>query len=111
MLIVRWQESNIKHGKLAKSFQGTELMQPKPKKVLLLYTDKYYFVKQIYPFGLDIIADYLRRHSYDVTIDFPFLPETDPETNLIGILERENPDLIGLGLRNIDTCMACEKYG
>jgi len=86
-------------------------MQPKPKKILLLYTDKYYFVKQIYPFGLDIIADYLRRHSYDVTIDFPFLPETDPETNLIGILERENPDLIGLGLRNIDTCMACEKYG
>lgn len=60
---------------------------------------------------MDIIADYLRWHSYDVTIDFPFLPETDPETNLIGILEREDPDLIGLGLRNIDTCMACEKYG
>lgn len=86
-------------------------MQPKAKKVLLLYTDKYYFVKQIYPFGLDIIADYLRRHSYDVTIDFPFLPEIDPETNLTRILEREKPDLIGLGLRNIDTCMACEKYG
>ena len=86
-------------------------MRFKPKKVLLLYTDRYYLVKQIYPFGLDIIADYLRRHSYDVTIDFPFLPETDPETNLTGILKRENPDLIGLGLRNIDTCMACEKYG
>ena len=70
---------------------NNELMQPNPKKVLLLYTDKYYLVKQIYPFGLDIIADYLRRHSYDVTIDFPFLPEIDPETNLTGILERETP--------------------
>ena len=85
--------------KIANNFQGIELMQPKPKKVLLLYTDKYYLVKQIYPFGLDIIADYLRRHSYHVTIDFPFLPEIDPETNLTGILKREEPDLIGLGIR------------
>ena len=58
---------------------------------------------------MDIIVDYLRRLSYDVTIDFPFLPEIDAETNLIWILEREDPDLIGLGLRNIDTFMACEK--
>jgi len=81
------------------------------KRVLLLYTDKYYLIKQIYPFGLDKIADYLRRHSFDVTIDFPFLTEPDLETNLTDILKRTAPDLIGIGIRNIDTCMACELYG
>lgn len=86
-------------------------MQLMSKKVLLLYTDKYYLIKQIYPFGLDLIASYLRSHSYYVSIDFPFLPEIDPEINLFKILKREKPDIIGLGLRNIDTCMACEKYG
>ncbi|MEA1935757.1 MAG: cobalamin B12-binding domain-containing protein, partial [Thermodesulfobacteriota bacterium] len=82
-----------------------------PKRVLLLYTDKYYLIKQVYPFGLDLIANYLRSHSHDVTIDFPYLASSDLETNLARILERTNPDLIGLGLRNIDTCMSCEQYG
>lgn len=82
-----------------------------PKRILLLYTDKYYLVKQVYPFGLDLIADYLRRHSYNVTIDFPYLASTDLETNVAMILGRTSPDLIGLGLRNIDTCMSCEQYG
>lgn len=82
-----------------------------PKRVLLLYTDKYYLIKQVYPFGLDLIANYLRSHSHDVTIDFPYLASSDVETNLARILERTSPDLIGLGLRNIDTCMSCEQYG
>lgn len=81
------------------------------KRILLLYTDKYYLVKQVYPFGLDLIADYLRRHSYDVTVEFPYLASIDLEINIASILERANPDLIGLGLRNIDTCMSCEQYG
>ncbi len=81
------------------------------ERILLLYTDKYYLVKQVYPFGLDLIADYLRRHSYNVTVEFPYFASTDLETNIAAILERVNPDLIGLGLRNIDTCMSCEQYG
>jgi len=80
-------------------------------KVLLLYTDRYYFIKQVYPFGLDLIADYLRQYGHDVTVEYPFLPESDLETNLLNILEKSRPEVIGLGIRNIDTCMACETYG
>lgn len=86
-------------------------MPPRLKRVSLLYTDKYYLVKQVYPFGLDLIANHLRRHGYDVTIDYPFLPEADLESNLKEILERADPDLIGLGLRNLDTTMSCEQFG
>ncbi|MBW2614740.1 MAG: radical SAM protein [Deltaproteobacteria bacterium] len=81
------------------------------KKILLLYTDKYYLIKQVYPFGLDLIADYLRQCGYDVTIEYPYLPDPDPETNLVNILEQSDPDIIGLGIRNLDTCMSCEEYG
>ncbi|MFC1828983.1 B12-binding domain-containing radical SAM protein [Thermodesulfobacteriota bacterium] len=81
------------------------------KNVLLLYTDKYYFVKQVYPYGLDLIANYLRQYGYDVTIDYPFLPEPELETNLEQILSRTEPDLIGLGIRNLDTAMSCEPFG
>jgi len=81
------------------------------KNVLLLYTDKYYLIKQVYPFGLDLIANHLRRHGFDVTIDYPFLPFPDLETNLIEIIKRCKPDAIGLSIRNIDTAMSCEKFG
>lgn len=81
------------------------------KNVLLLYTDKYYLIKQIYPFGLDLIANHLRRHDLNVTIDYPFLPLPDLETNLNEIIKRSKPDVIGLGIRNIDTAMSCEKFG
>ena len=80
-------------------------------RVLLLYTDKYYLVKQIYPFGLNLIANHLRCCGHDVIIDYPFLPEADLEVNLKEILERTRPNLIGLGIRNLDTCMSCEQYG
>jgi len=80
-------------------------------KVLLLYTDRYYFIKQVYPFGLDLIADYLRQYGHHVTVEYPFLPELNFETNLSNILEKSRPEVIGLGIRNIDTCMACETYG
>jgi radical SAM superfamily enzyme YgiQ (UPF0313 family) len=81
------------------------------KKILLLYTDKYYLIKQVYPFGLDLIAHYLRQSGHDVTIEYPYLPDPDPEANLVSILEHTEPDIIGLGIRNIDTCMSCEEYG
>jgi len=79
--------------------------------ILLLYTDRYYLVKQIYPFGLDLIADYLRQHGYRVTLEYSFLPDPDPETNLVNILKGDRPDVIGLGIRNLDTCLSCEPYG
>ncbi|MBW2342404.1 MAG: radical SAM protein [Deltaproteobacteria bacterium] len=81
------------------------------KKILLLYADKYYLIKQVYPFGLDLIANYLRQCGHDVTIEYPYLPDPDPEINLVSILERTSPDIIGLGIRNLDTCMSCEEYG
>jgi len=80
-------------------------------RVLLLYTDRYYLIKQVYPYGLDLIADYLRQSGHDVTVEYPFLPEPDLETNLLNILEKSMPEMIGLGIRNIDTCMSCETYG
>jgi radical SAM superfamily enzyme YgiQ (UPF0313 family) len=81
------------------------------KRVLLLYTDKYYLIKQVYPFGLDLIANHLRDHGFEVAIEYPFLPSADPATNLMEILERSDPDLIGLGIRNLDTTMSWEPYG
>ena len=81
------------------------------KNILLFYSDKYYLIKQVYPFGLDLIADYLRQSGHDVTIEYPYLPDPDPETNLMNILEHPAPDIIGLGIRNLDTCMSCEEYG
>jgi len=83
----------------------------KKARVLLPYTDRYYLIKQVYPFGLDLIADYLRQYGHDVTVEYPFLPEPDLETNLLNILEKSMPGVIGLGIRNIDTCMSCETYG
>ncbi|RLC14279.1 MAG: hypothetical protein DRI57_14730 [Deltaproteobacteria bacterium] len=86
-------------------------MLSKPERVLLLYTDRYYLVKQVYPFGLDIIANALRHHGYDVTIACPFLTGTDTETGLEEILTDTAPDVIGLGIRNLDTTMSCEPFG
>jgi hypothetical protein len=44
-------------------------------------------------------------------IEYPYLPDPDPKINLINILEHNAPDIIGLGIRNLDTCMSCEEYG
>jgi len=88
-----------------------KMEKPKKKRILLLYADKYYLIKQVYPFGLDLIANYMIQHGYDATIQYPFLPDLDLETNLVNILNQTNPHFIGLGIRNLDTCMSCEKYG
>ena len=81
------------------------------KKVLLLYADKYYLLHQVYPFGLDLIADYLRRRGHKVEIASPFLPHRDFKKNVREALSRTRPDCVGLGIRNLDTCMSCEQYG
>lgn len=80
------------------------------RKVLLVYTDPYYLVKQVYPYGLDLLADRLRQEGVAVQIAYPFLPGPDPAANLASAADLA-PDLVGLGIRNIDTCMACETYG
>jgi hypothetical protein len=81
------------------------------KKVLFLYADPYYLVKPIYPFGLDILAHRVREKGHEVTIEYPFLPSTSLKANLKALADRQNPDLIGLSIRNIDTCMSCEEFG
>ncbi|MFA7167129.1 MAG: radical SAM protein [Desulfoplanes sp.] len=92
-------------------FTSLPMMHTPLKKILLLYTDEYYLVKQVYPFGLDIVASFLRAHGFEVDLDYPFLPGPCLEENLHAILMRTRPDCIGLGIRNIDTTMACETYG
>ena len=57
-------------------------MRAKLKNILLLYTDGYYLIKQVYPFGLDILANHLRQYGYEVAIEYPFLPEKDIQSNL-----------------------------
>jgi len=81
------------------------------RRVLFLYTDKYYLIKQVYPYGLDLIANHLRRFGYDVIIESPFLASSDLQSGLNEILDRTEPDVIGLGIRNLDTAMSCEKFG
>lgn len=83
---------------------------PVIRKVLLVYADPYYLVKQVYPYGLDLLADRLRQEGIAVQIAYPFLPGADPAANLAAAAAFA-PDLVGLGIRNIDTCMACETYG
>lgn len=81
------------------------------KSILLLYPDKYYLVNQVYPFGLDLIAHALRTRGHKVEIAYAYLPDPDWRNNVRQAIARHRPDVIGLGIRNIDTCMSCEPYG
>ena len=78
---------------------------------MLLSTDKYDLVEQIYPFGLDLIADDLREKGYHGSMDYPVLPDPDVEINLGRILEQASPHFAGLGNRNLDTSMSCDACG
>ncbi|MBW2020313.1 MAG: radical SAM protein [Deltaproteobacteria bacterium] len=80
-------------------------------KVLLWYTDKYYLVNQVYPLGLSLVADHLRKRGHTVTVEYPFLPDTDFKKNIRDAINRIDPDVVGIGIRNLDTCMSCEEYG
>jgi radical SAM superfamily enzyme YgiQ (UPF0313 family) len=81
------------------------------KFILLLYADKYYLINQVYPFGLDLIAQALRTRGHKVEIAYTFLPDPDWRANVGQAIARHRPDVIGLGIRNLDTCMSCEPYG
>jgi radical SAM superfamily enzyme YgiQ (UPF0313 family) len=80
-------------------------------RVLLIYSDPYYLVKQIYPYGLDLLAARLRREGIETRIEPAFLPGAEALTNLTQVVAEFRPDLVGIGIRNLDTCMACEEYG
>lgn len=86
-------------------------MSANRKNVLLLYVDKYYLLSQVYPFGLNLISNYLRRCGHRVDIACPFLPHGDYKKNLRDAIARTGPDFVGIGIRNLDTCMSCEQYG
>lgn len=81
------------------------------RKILFIYTDPYYLVKQVYPYGLDMLAAGLRQEGIEVRVEYAFLPDADPRVNLAAAVAGFAPDLVGLGIRNIDTCMACEDHG
>lgn len=88
-----------------------EDMPPDAKSILLFHTDKYYLVNQVYPFGLDLIAHALRIRGHVAQIACAFLPDPDWRKNVWGAISRFCPDVIGLSIRNMDTCMSCEAYG
>ncbi|MBW1896543.1 MAG: cobalamin-dependent protein, partial [Deltaproteobacteria bacterium] len=81
------------------------------KSILLFHTDKYYLVNQVYPFGLDLIAHALRTRGHEVEIAYAFLPDPDWRSNVWEAISRFRPDVVGLSIRNMDTCMSCEPYG
>jgi hypothetical protein len=81
------------------------------KRILLLYADTYYLINQVYPFGLDVIANHLRRKGYRVFVDYPFLELSDPKANLERIIATSKPDLVGIGIRNLDTAFSQEPFG
>jgi len=82
-----------------------------PRKILLLYADPHYLVQQVHPFGLDVIANRLRAEGHEAVLACPFLPDPDVAANVAACLEEIEPDVIGLGIRNIDTCMSREPCG
>lgn len=63
-------------------------MLPEKKSILLLHTDKYYLVNQVYPFGLDIIAQALRIRGHEVEIVCAFLPNRDWRENVAEAISR-----------------------
>jgi len=85
-------------------------MSPTGKKILLLYADRYYLLNQVYPFGLDMISNYLKKRGHSVDIAYPFLPHMDYRENIRSVIEQTDPDFVGIGIRNLDTCMSCDLY-
>jgi len=41
----------------------------------------------------------------------PFLPDRDYKSNIRDAIRRTEPDCVGIGIRNLDTCMSCEEHG
>lgn len=81
------------------------------RKILLIYANEYFLISPVYPFGLDIIAQYLEKKGHHVGIDLPFLTGPDLSTGIEAALDNFMPDIIGVGIRNIDTAMAQDPTG
>jgi len=86
-------------------------MSAPSKSVLLLYADKYYLLNQVFPFGLDLISRHVRRRGHRAVMAHPFLPDRDYKRNIRDAIRRTEPDCVGIGIRNLDTCMSCEQHG
>ena len=80
-------------------------------KILLIYANSYFLESPVYPFGLDLIAGFLRDQGHEVKIDMPFLYHGDTAEGMAAVLEAFLPDIAGISIRNIDTAMACETFG
>ncbi|MEA2059397.1 MAG: hypothetical protein U9P10_02520 [Thermodesulfobacteriota bacterium] len=80
-------------------------------KILLIYANRCFLTHPVYPFGLNIIADHLRNRGHEVHIELPFIYDKTIDRGIDIVLNKFNPDLIGISIRNIDTAMACEKFG
>ncbi|MDY6987815.1 MAG: cobalamin-dependent protein [Thermodesulfobacteriota bacterium] len=86
-------------------------MSAHSKTVLLLYADKYYLLNQVFPVGLNLISRHLRRRGHRAVMAHPFLPDRDYKRNIRDAIRHTEPDCVGIGIRNLDTCMSCEQHG
>ncbi|GBC64166.1 B12-binding domain-containing radical SAM protei n? [Desulfonema ishimotonii] len=81
------------------------------KRILLIYANEYFLTSPVYPFGLDIMASFLESQGHVVEIGLPFLVHGDPARGLTTMVQEFGPDILGIGIRNIDTAMACDPCG
>lgn len=57
------------------------------------------------PYGLEILSHVARGHGFDDRIVNPFVELVDPAEGLRALIERFDPHLIGLSLRNLDDAL------
>ena len=81
------------------------------KRILLIYANEYFLISPVYPFGLDIMAQYLEKNGHTVLIDLPFLSSQDLSMSIESALNDFKPEIIGVSIRNIDTAMASDPTG
>ena len=81
------------------------------KRILLVYANEYFLISPVYPFGLDIMAQYLEKEGHRVCIDLPFLSRQGPSSGIESAINDFKPDIIGVSIRNIDTAMSCDPSG
>ncbi|MDR4506521.1 MAG: cobalamin-dependent protein [Candidatus Scalindua sp.] len=69
--------------------------------VLLIITNRYRTPIPVIPLGACIVAEYCERAGHQVrTLDLMF--ERDPLGTLRSVIDRTQPDVVGISFRNID---------
>ena len=81
------------------------------KRILLVYANEYFLISPVYPFGLDIMAQYLEKKGHRVRVDLPFLSRQGASGGIEAALSDFKPHIVGVSIRNIDTAMACDPSG